>query len=81
MAYVWKPKSFSPAFKLSYGTSEAGGRLLKSVTLRNCSELAITDANVRTALNNIFAAFKSTDAFAYSLYTIEGNAKFQIEEE
>lgn len=79
MAYVWTPKSFSPAFKINYGISETGGRILKSVTLRNCSELAITDANVRTALNNIFAAFVSTNAFEYSIYTIEGNAKFQIE--
>lgn len=80
-SFTWTPKTLTPTFKLNYGSTESGSVVTKSVSIRNINPQALTDTNIRTALNNIIGTFYTADAFEYPIYEIEASGKYSINED
>lgn len=79
-SYYWTAKNASPRIKLNAGTTAAGKRKIKSVSIRNIAPSVLdTVSNAKGALNNIIGTIIDNNPFSYSIYEVIVNGDYRVE--
>lgn len=79
--YTWEAQSCSPKFLLNAGTTASGKRITKSVAIRGVNPNCLSPTEQRLYLQNIIGTIQANNPFMLSIYRIQVDGKYYLDED